>query len=141
MKTSARKRRLKKILLADPDADSREVLRWYLQLLNYPAPIEARDGEEALSKALFELPDLILMEVSLPRVDGFQIVAHLRNNPWTRNMLAAATTAMALPGDRERCLARGFDAYLAKPFTLLELDDLLQAALLTRFKSARTARP
>jgi CheY-like chemotaxis protein len=141
MKTSARKRRLKKILLADPDADSREVLRCYLQLLNYPAPIEARDGEEALSKALFELPDLILMEVSLPRVDGFQIVAHLRNNPWTRNMLAAATTAMALPGDRERCLARGFDAYLAKPFTLLELDDLLQAALLTRFKSARTARP
>jgi CheY-like chemotaxis protein len=116
-------------------------LRCYLQLLNYPAPSEARDGEEALSKALLELPDLILMEVSLPKLDGFQIVAHLRNNPWTRNMLAAATTAMALPGDRERCLARGFDAYLAKPFTLLELDDLLQAALLTRLKPDRAARP
>ena len=139
MKTTPRKKSLKKILLADPDADSTELLRYYLQSLRYPAPIEARDGEEALSKALSELPDLILMEVSLPKLDGFQIVAHLRSNPWTRNIVIVAATAMALPGDREKCLARGFDAYLAKPFTLQELDDLLKAALPSRAKPDHTA--
>jgi CheY-like chemotaxis protein len=139
MKTAVRKNSLKTILLADPDADSRELLRYYLQSLRYPAPVEARDGEEALSKALSELPDLILMEVSLFKLDGFQIVAHLRSNPWTRNIVIVAATAMALPGDREKCLARGFDAYLAKPFTLQELDDLLKAALPSRAKPDHTA--
>jgi CheY-like chemotaxis protein len=126
--------------LADPDTDSTELLRYYLRSLRYPAPIEARDGDEALSKALSELPDLILTEVSLPKLDGFEIVAHLRSNPWTRNIVIAAATAMALPGDRERCLARGFDAYLAKPFTLLEFDDLLHAVLLTYFRPNHVAK-
>jgi CheY-like chemotaxis protein len=141
MKTTLRTKSLKKILLADPDADSTEILRHYLQLLKYPVPIEARDGEEALSKALSELPDVILMEVSLPKLHGFNIVAHLRRNPWTRNIVIAAATAMALPGDRERCLARGFDAYLAKPFTFQELNDLLRSAFLSHLKPDHAAKP
>lgn len=116
----------KRILLADANADCREILCLYLERLNYPAPILAHDGEEALSKALIERPNLIIMEVRLPKKDGFQVVAQLRSNPFTRSVLILAATAMALPQDREKCLARGFDAYLAKPFTLRELKDLLQ---------------
>lgn len=116
-----------KILLVDPNADCRELLLLYLNLLNYPAPIQANDAEEALSKAFTERPDLIIMEVLLPKGDGFQVVAHLRANPSTRNTLILATTAMALSRDREKCLASGFDGYLAKPFTLWELKNLLRA--------------
>jgi len=120
-----------KILLVDPNADCRELLLLYLNLLNYPRPIQANDGEEALSKALTERPDLIIMEVVLPKRDGFQIVAHLRANPSTRNTLILAATAMALSCDREKCLASGFDGYLAKPFTLWELKNLLRGLFLT----------
>ncbi len=120
---------LKKILLADADPDFRELLRHYLEALKYPAPIEADDGEETLIKALTENPDLIIMEVRLPKRDGFQIVTHLRANPLTRNTWILAATAMASPVDREKCLANGFNAYLAKPFTLSELKDLLQITI------------
>ena len=118
--------RPKRILLADANVDCREFVCLYLELLNYPAPIQANDGEEALSKALTENPDLIIMEVRLPRKNGFQVVAHLRANPLTRNTWILAATAMALPNDREKCLAGGFDAYLAKPFTIHQLKDRLQ---------------
>lgn len=117
----------KKILLADANADCRELVCLYLERLNYPAPMQANDGEEALSKALTENPDLIIMEVSLPKKGGFQVVTHLRANPLTRNTVILAATAMALPDDRERCLAGGFDGYLAKPFTKRELEELLRA--------------
>jgi CheY-like chemotaxis protein len=115
-----------KILLADSNADCRELLRHYLEILRYPAPIQANDGEEALRKALTERPDLIIMEVLLPKKDGFQVVAYLRNNPLTRHAWIIAATAMALPEDREKCLAKGFNGYLAKPYTLKDLSDLLQ---------------
>ena len=117
---------LRKILVADADGDCRELLCLYLELLNYPTPIQANDGEEVLRKALTERPDLIIMEVLLPKKDGFQVVNHLRANPLTRNALVLAATAMALPDDREKCLANGFNGYLAKPFTIRELKDLLQ---------------
>ena len=126
MTSKKNKRCPQRILLADANADCRELVSLYLELLNYPAPIQAKDGEEALSKALTENPNFIIMEISLPKKDGFQVVAHLRANPVTRNTLILAATARALPDDREKCLASGFDAYLAKPFTMRELGNLLQ---------------
>lgn len=117
---------IKRILLADANTDCRELLCHYLKLLNYPPPIQANDGDEALSKALTERPDLIIMEVLLPGKNGFQVVTHLRTNPLTCNTLILAATAMALPQDREKCLAKGFNGYLAKPFRMRELKDILQ---------------
>ena len=114
------------ILLADGNPDCRELLRIYLTRLNYPAPIEAVDGEEVIRKALIEKPDLIIMEIVLPKKDGLEVAAHLRANPLTRDAMLVAATAMALPDDRERCLAGGFDGYLAKPFTVRELGSLLE---------------
>jgi len=114
------------ILLADGNPDCRELLCLYLKLLNYPTPIQAADGEEAVRKALIEKPDLIIMEIFLPKKDGLEVAAHLRANPLTRDAMIVAATAMALPDGRERCLAGGFDGYLAKPFTVRELGSLLE---------------
>lgn len=114
------------ILVADGNPDCRELLSVYLKRLNYPAPVEAADGEEAVRKVLIEKPDLIIMEIFLPKKDGLEVAAQLRANPLTRDAMLVAATAMVLPDGRERCLAGGFDAYLAKPFTMHELGDLLQ---------------
>ncbi|MBI1993621.1 MAG: response regulator [Deltaproteobacteria bacterium] len=114
------------ILVADGNPDCRELLSVYLKRLNYPAPIEAADGEEAVRKVLIEKPDLIIMEIFLPKKDGLEVAAQLRANPLTRDAMLVAATAMVLPDGRERCLAGGFDAYLAKPFTMRELGDLLR---------------
>lgn len=114
------------ILVADGNPDCRELLSVYLKRLNYPAPVEAADGEEAVRKVLIEKPDLIIMEIFLPKKDGLEVAAQLRANPLTRDAMLVAATAMVLPDGRERCLAGGFDAYLAKPFTMRELGDLLQ---------------
>ena len=117
--------RAKKVLVADASPDCRDLLRLYLNFLRYPAPIVAQDGSDALIKALRERPDVIIMEVFLPKMSGFDIVAQLRSSPHTRDAWILAATAMAMPGDREKCLTRGFDAYLAKPFTMEELKRLL----------------
>ena len=114
-----------KILLVDTSADYRDLVALYLAILGYPAPTHAEDGEEALSKALSEQPDLIIMEVRLPKLDGFEIVARMRGDPRTRNTWILAATGMAMPGDRDKCLAAGFDGYLAKPFTLKQMNRIL----------------
>lgn len=113
--------------MADANSDCRELLSLYLKLLNYPAPTEATDGEDLVYKACNVRPDLIIMEIFLPKKDGFQVTAHLRASPLTRDTRIVAATAMALPGDREKCLSSGFDGYLAKPFTMSELGQLLDA--------------
>ena len=120
-------RRGRKILLVDPSADYRDLVSLYLGILQYPAPTHAEDGEQALGKALSEQPDLIIMEVRLPKLNGFEIVARLRAEPRARHARILAATAMAMPGDREKCLAGGFDAYLAKPFTLKQLKKVLSS--------------
>ena len=117
----------KRILLADANVDCRELLCHYLDSLRYPAPSQANDGEEALNKALAERPDLIIMEVLLPKKNGFQVVRDLRANRLTRDTVILAATAMALPDNRKECLRGGFNEYLAKPFTPKELNDVLRA--------------
>lgn len=119
-----------KILLADPDADFRKLLRLYLAPLESVLPMEARDGEEVLKKAFTDRPDLLIMELLLPKKNGFQVARELRGHPATRSIRIFAATAMAMPKDRERCLACGFDAYLAKPFSRKDFMDLLRSRFL-----------
>ncbi|HEY2991020.1 MAG TPA: response regulator [Candidatus Binatia bacterium] len=117
-----------RILLADAHADYRDLVCHYLAHLKYPCPAQAKDGREAVSMALSQEPDLIIMEPCLPKLHGFEILAQLRRDQRTSRAWIVAATAMAMPGDREICLGKGFDAYLAKPFTLKEFEDLLLAA-------------
>ena len=111
---------MKKILIADDKATSRELLRTVLERQGY-AISEAADGEEALQKALAETPDLILLDLQMPRRTGYEVLGELRKDPRHAELPIIAITASAMQGDRERALAAGFTAYLAKPVPLIHL--------------------
>lgn len=77
--------------------------------------IEAMDGETGLSQAIESLPDLILLDISLPKMDGYAVVKKLKQTRQTREIPVVALTAQAMKGDREKILAAGCDDYIAKP--------------------------
>lgn len=83
--------------------------------------LEATDGEDALRKTLAETPDLILLDMSLPGMDGLEVLARLRREPGTKDIPVVALTAHAMKGDREKYLAAGCDDYLSKPVDVEEL--------------------
>jgi CheY-like chemotaxis protein len=77
--------------------------------------VSARDGEEGLRAAAEMKPDLILCDVDLPKLDGYEVVRRLKSDPDCRSIPAVAVTALAMVGDRDRVLLAGFDGYLPKP--------------------------
>lgn len=101
------------VLIADDDADSRAVAGDALRLAGFEVA-EAADGGEALASAARRAPDVILLDLSMPNVDGWEAARRLRQGPCARVPIVAFT-ARAMPGDRERALAAGCDDYLAKP--------------------------
>ncbi|HTV83485.1 MAG TPA: response regulator [Acidobacteriaceae bacterium] len=107
----ARKRR---ILIADDRASSRELLRLVMGRAGYEV-IEAEDGLEALERARADTPDLILLDLQMPRLDGYGVLAELRREERFRTLPILALTASAMRGDREKILAAGFTDYLSKP--------------------------
>lgn len=102
------------ILIADDRASSRELLRTVLERANYQV-LEAEDGEQALAQARNGHPDLILLDLQMPGLDGFGVLAELRADPQLKDLPVLALTASAMRGDREKILAAGFTDYLAKP--------------------------
>lgn len=82
--------------------------------------IRAVKGEDALELAKTVEPDLVLLDIQLPGMDGLAVVRHLRNDEATRGLKVVALTAYALKGDREAFLEQGFDGYIAKPITVKE---------------------
>ena len=119
---------MKKILIADDKATSRELLRTVLERQGY-AITEAADGEEALQKALAETPDLILLDLQMPRRTGYEVLRELRKDPRHAELPIIALTASAMQGDREKALAAGFTGYLAKPVALVHLREEVQRLL------------
>lgn len=102
------------VLIVEDNADNREI---YCALLRHHGfvVLEAADGIEGVSMARTALPDLILMDVSLPRMDGWTAVETLKADARTASIPIIALTAHALPEDRTRSFAAGCDQYLAKP--------------------------
>jgi CheY-like chemotaxis protein len=108
---------MKTVLIADDKATSRELVRTVLERSGYLV-VEAGDGIEALRSARESKPDLIILDLHMPGLDGFGVVREIRLD---RNLAATpvmALTASAMQGDRERALAAGFTSYLAKPIQL-----------------------
>jgi CheY-like chemotaxis protein len=91
-----------------------------LQSLNYTV-FQATDGQQGVAIAEAEKPDLILMDLSLPQMDGWTATRHIKANPVLSSIPVIALTAHAMIGDRERALQAGCDDYLAKPINLREL--------------------
>lgn len=102
------------ILIADDRASSRELLHLVLERAGYEV-IEAEDGQVALERARANPPDLILLDLQMPVMDGYQVLAALRSEPRFQTLPILALTASAMRGDRERILDAGFTDYLAKP--------------------------
>lgn len=110
----------RRILLAEDHPGTIEVMQTELQVLGYEVVV-AQDGQEAVEKAATESPDLIVMDIIMPKMDGFQATACIRENPRTKDIPILAATALARPGDREKCLESGCNGYIAKPFTHRQL--------------------
>lgn len=115
------------ILIADDYDDNRELLRLMLEVMGYRIS-EARNGRECVLMAQTEPPDLILLDLSMPILDGWGVLKELRADERTQSVPCVAVTAFADP-TRERALAAGFDAYLSKPFKAKELVDTVERLL------------
>lgn len=118
----------KRILLVEDNVATVDVMRQELEFLGYDVSV-AKNGIEAVEMASSELPDFIVMDIRMPKMDGFQAAGQIRKNPKTQAIPILAATAKALPGDREKCLQSGCDDYLAKPFTHRELGAVIEKLL------------
>jgi CheY-like chemotaxis protein len=104
----------KTVLLVEDNEDNRIVYSTILQHFGYVV-MEALNGEEGIAKARAERPDLILMDISIPVIDGWEATQVLKRDPETRGIPIIALTAHALASDREKAMEVGCDSYLAKP--------------------------
>ena len=109
-----------RVLLAEDNVDNLEMVSNYLRLLGFEVHT-AQDGLEAVALAQAYRPDIIIMDVQMPELDGLEATRRLRADPALRLTPIIALTALAMPGDRERCLDAGMDDYLSKPLGLSEL--------------------
>ena len=124
------------ILIADDHDDNRELFRLMLEGAGHRVR-EARDGRECVISAQAESPDVALLDLSMPVLDGWHALRELRADSRTRDIFCVAVTAFAGEQDRQRALAAGFDHYLAKPFRSQELLAAIEAGRARR--SARDA--
>lgn len=103
-----------RILAIDDNPDNLELMRYLLEAFGYPA-LTARDGSSGVAMAERERPDLVLCDVQLPDIDGYEVVRRIRSQPEISGLIIIAVTALAMVGDRAKVLAAGFNGYLSKP--------------------------
>jgi CheY-like chemotaxis protein len=115
----------KKVLVVDDNAAGRELVRESLK--DYVASVnEASNGREALEKIRAARPDLVLLDIQMPEMDGYEVLREIRGDPALKGLRVIALTAFAMRDDRERALAAGFDDYLIKPVTAVKLKEQLK---------------
>jgi CheY-like chemotaxis protein len=117
-----------KVLIVEDDPANMKLVLMSLRQHGY-ALVEAHDGQEAVDMAVKEKPDLILMDVRLPKLSGIEVTNRLRQMPAFHGVPIIGLTAHAMAGDREAALEAGFDEYLTKPFNTRELPGLIADAL------------
>ena len=119
----------RRILLVEDNVDNRSIYRVILEHAGYEV-LEALDGEAGVEMARELMPDLILMDISIPKIDGWEATQILKADELTKHIPILALTAHALPRDRERAMEVGCDGYLSKPISprevLLQIEKFLQ---------------
>lgn len=116
------------VLIADDKESSRELLRTILEHANYVV-VEAADGEEALLMASEANPHLIILDIHMPKRDGFGVINELRKDPALQDLPIMALTASASLDERDRIMDSGFDACLIKPIGPARLRDAVASLL------------
>jgi two-component system cell cycle response regulator DivK len=119
---------MKKILIAEDRPSSRELIRTVLEGCGYIV-FEASDGRQAVDVARRELPDLLIVDLQMPALDGLGVLAELRRDERFAEVPIVALTASAMQGDRERALEAGFTEYITKPVNLRFLREELTRLL------------
>ena len=118
----------KVVLVADDDRDIAELVTFRLDRSGYEV-LRAFDGQEALDLALEHLPDLCVLDVTMPRLDGYEVTRRLRANQATRSIPIILLTARAQAADEEQGLAAGATEYVRKPFSPLKLKSHVEELL------------
>lgn len=116
------------VLYVEDNADNRLLVRRILQADGF-AVMEAGNALEALEAIQHRTPDLILMDISMPDIDGYTLTRRLKNMPALRHVPILALTAHVMRGDRERSLEAGCDGYIQKPINVDKLGDQIRAYL------------
>ena len=116
------------VLLAEDNEANIITITSYLEAKGYRMVL-ARDGLEAIAAAKLHQPDLILMDIQMPKMDGLEAIKNIRSEPQFTKLPIIALTALAMTGDREKCIKAGANDYLAKPIRLRALAQLIQAFL------------
>ncbi len=115
---------MKKVLVIEDDAAMRNLLSVELALMGFEA-VTAGGGREGIFKAISEKPDLVLLDILLPDMDGRDIARTLRRNPEAKDIPIVAETALSDRRDLNTCLDAGCDEYLVKPFSYKDLEEKL----------------
>ncbi|TMA07914.1 MAG: response regulator [Deltaproteobacteria bacterium] len=127
----------KRVLLVEDNPPTVDVLEMELKHLGYEVRV-ATNGLEAVKMVVSAPPDLVVMDILLPELDGLEATRRLRENPSTRDVPILAATAKAMPGDKEKCLAAGCDGYIAKPFNHRELETAIAGVFKLRLDKRHT---
>jgi two-component system, cell cycle response regulator DivK len=110
----------KRILMVEDTEDNRQIVRDLIASVGYDL-IEAQDGAAGVAMAIAHKPDLILMDIQLPVMDGYEASRRIKADPATRHIPIIAVTSYALSGDELKTRAAGCDGYVAKPFSPRQL--------------------
>lgn len=110
----------RRILLVEDTADNREIIRDLMDSVGYEL-LEAHDGAAGLAMATEHKPDLILMDIQLPVIDGYEVTRRLKADPALCDIPIIAVTSYALSGDEDKTRQAGCDAYVPKPFSPRQL--------------------
>jgi CheY-like chemotaxis protein len=113
------------ILVVEDNDKNRELVKDILDLQGYRV-LEAHDGAEAVAMAQEHMPDLVIMDIQMPIMDGITAAKIIKNNPVTSSITMIALTSFAMKGDRERFMEAGFDDYIAKPIDTRKLPGIVK---------------
>jgi CheY-like chemotaxis protein len=117
---------MKKVLIAEDNPDSLEIITFQMEMMGYSV-IAAKHGQEAVEKAVEEEPQLIVMDIMMPKMDGREATRIIRSNPKTQNIPILASTVLFRESDLKSCIDAGCNDYITKPFTLKQLQGKIQS--------------
>jgi DNA-binding response OmpR family regulator len=116
---------MKKILIADDEAYIRELLITTLEVGNYNI-LTAKDGQEAVKSACDEKPDLMILDIGMPKLDGFEVCKQLKSDPETESIIIIMLTALGQEAEKAKGFEMGADDYFVKPFSPMALLDKIK---------------
>ena len=122
------------VLLVDDNAQNLELLEIYMEDLPEVRVVTATNGLEAMSKVVQDAPDLVLLDIMMPKMSGFEVCKRIKADPKTRDITVVMVTALNEPSDVERAAECGTDDYISKPIERKALVNLVRNLLATKTK-------